>query len=157
MHSSITPNQSRLSSLRSLRPLVQSPFLLATFLALAGCSGERLDLLPVSGQVTYDGQPLTTGTVSYHIVGGTGHVPTGSIDKDGRYSLSTNYQPGAPPGKYKVIVHATEPVEAIPGKASPGMPKSIIPERYNQPTGTPFEIEVKPDPAAGAYNLRLEK
>jgi hypothetical protein len=79
------------------------------------------------------------------------------IDKEGRYSLSTAYQPGAPPGRYKVIIHATEPVEQAPGKASPGLPKSIIPDRYNQETSSPFTLEVKPDAAEDAYDLRLEK
>ena len=124
---------------------------------LAGCSSERLDLLSVSGQVFYDGQPLTTGTVSFHPAATTGHVPTGAINQEGRYTLSTNYQPGAPPGRYKVVVHATEPIEQIPGKASPGLPKSLIPSRYNQGGTTPLEVEVKADAAADAYDLKLEK
>jgi hypothetical protein len=143
------------ASLRSLRPSVPSLLILAVF--LSGCGGEDLGLLPVSGQVYYDNQPLTTGTVSFHLANATGHVPTGVIDKSGRYTLSTNYQPGAPPGKYKVVVHATEPVEPIPGKASPGLPKSLIPSRYNDGSTTPFELEVKPDAAPNAYDLRLEK
>ena len=125
--------------------------------SLAGCKGERLDLLPVTGQVFYDGQPLTTGSVSFHPAATTGHVPTGVIDKEGRYTLSTSYQPGAPPGRYKVVVHATEPIEQIPGKASPGLPKSLIPSRYNQGSTTPLEVEVKADAAADAYDLKLEK
>jgi hypothetical protein len=116
-----------------------------------------LDLLPVSGRVYLGGQPLTTGTVSFHPVGATGHVPTGAVDKEGRYTLSTAYHPGAPPGRYKVVIHATEPALQAPGKASPGLPKSIIPDRYNQDTTSPFTIEVKPDAAEGAYDLRLEK
>jgi hypothetical protein len=142
------------ASLRSLRSSV--PCLLLC-LSLPGCGGDNLDLLPVSGRVFYDGRPLTTGSVSFHPVGATGHVPTGVIDKEGRYSLSTAYQPGAPPGRYKVIIHATEPVEQAPGKASPGLPKSIIPDRYNQETSSPFTLEVKPDAAEDAYDLRLEK
>jgi hypothetical protein len=123
----------------------------------SGCGSEDTGLLPVSGQVIYDGKPLTTGTVSFHPVGTTGHVPTGSIDKDGRYTLSTNYQPGAPPGKYKVVINATEPVKVVPGKANPGLPKSIIPRRYNQASASPFEVEVKVDAAQDAYDLRLDK
>jgi hypothetical protein len=124
---------------------------------LAGCGGDSLDLLPVSGQVFYDGQPLTTGTVSLHPQGATGHIPTGVIDSEGRYSVSTSYQPGAPPGRYHVVVHATEPVVNIPGKANPGLPKSLIPSRYNQGSTSPLEVEVKADAPPGAYDLRLEK
>lgn len=132
---------------------------IATVFALAwltGCGGNDLDLIPVSGRVYYDNQPLTTGTVSFHLANTTGHVPTGVIDKEGRYSLSTNYQPGAPLGRYKVVIHATEPTDN-PGKASPGLPKSLIPARYNQGSTTPFLIEVKPDAPEGAYDLRLER
>ena len=148
-----------LAFLRSLRPSVPSLLLLAAILfLLSGCGGETaLDLLPVTGRVYYDNQPLTTGTVSFHPIGVTGHIPTGVIDKEGRYTLSTNYQPGAPPGRYKVVVHATEPVEAALGKASPGLPKSLIPARYNQGETTPLEVEVKPNAARDAYDLRLAK
>jgi len=139
-----------------LRSSVQFAFPLLLWF-LSGCGSEDTGLLPVSGQVFYDGKPLTTGTVSFHPLNTTGHVPTGVIDKEGRYIISTNYQPGAPAGRYKVVVNATEPVEVIPGKASPGLPKSIIPGRYNQGGTSPFEIEVKADPAPDAYDLRLEK
>jgi hypothetical protein len=143
--------------LRSLRSSVPSLPLLLSVSFLAGCGGDKLDLLPVSGRVFYDGQPLTTGTVSFHPAETTGHIPTGTINQEGRYTLSTAYQPGAPPGKYKVVIHATEPVEQAPGKASPGLPKSLIPAVYNHNTSTPFELEVKPDAPADAYDLRLEK
>lgn len=130
---------------------------IALLAILAGCGSGGSGMLPVSGQVFYDGQPLTTGTVSLHPIGTTGHVPTGVIDDHGRYTLSTNYQPGAPPGQYKAVVHATEPIESAPGKAHPGLPKSLIPTRYNQGSTSPLDLEVRPDAPAGAYDLRLEK
>jgi hypothetical protein len=139
----------------SLRPSVQL-FLFLT-ISLVGCGSDDSGLLPVSGQVFYDGQPLTTGTVSLHPTEATGHVPTGVINAEGRYTLSTNYQPGAPPGQYRVVVHATEPIVPIPGKAHPGLPKSLIPARYNQSSTSPLDVEVKPDAPADAYDLRLEK
>jgi hypothetical protein len=152
----ISPNSTPVFALRSLRPSVQFLCILLAASLLTGCGGERPDLLPVSGGVIYDNKPLTTGTVSLHPIGATGHIPTGVIDKDGRYSLSTNYQPGAPPGRYKAVVHATEPIEAAPGKASPGLPKSLIPSRYNQGETSPLEIEVKAGAAPGAYDLKLD-
>ena len=140
-----------------MKTSVPNRLLLVATCCLAGCGGEQLDLLPVSGRVYYDGQPLTTGTVSFHPPDALGHIPTGAIDQEGRYTLSTAYQPGAPPGRYKVVIHATEPVKPVPGKAMPGLPKSIIPPRYNDGDSTPFEIEVKEGAAAGSYDLRLEK
>jgi len=140
-----------------LRPSVPILLLITVLtFTLAGCGPADSGLLPVSGQVIYDNQPLTTGTVSFHSTGATGHVPTGLIDKQGRYTLHTNYQPGAPPGEYKAVINATEPTDN-PGKASPGLPKSLIPARYNHNTSTPFEVEVIANTPADAYDLRLEK
>jgi hypothetical protein len=139
-----------------LRSLRQNTLVALPLILLTGCGSHNSGLLPVSGHVYFENRPLTTGTVSLHPVNTTGHVPTGAIDAEGRYTLSTNYQPGAPPGQYKAVVHATEPIEPVPGKAHPGLPKSLIPTRYNQGNTSPLEIEIRPDPPAGAYDLRLE-
>lgn len=124
--------------------------------AAIGCSrGEQL--LEVRGAVTYAGEPLTTGIVSLRAKNPevTLHQPTGVVDQRGEYRIYTNYRPGAPPGEYRVVVFATEPTIDT-GKVSPGMPKSLIPKRYNDAATTPLEFEVQSQPASGAYDLRLE-
>ena len=60
--------------------------------AAAGCFGANA--ASVSGTVTLDGQPLTTGNVSFYPDGGSGAPAYGQIDSSGRYSLSTGTDAG---------------------------------------------------------------
>lgn len=121
-----------------------------------GCSREG-QLVEVRGSVTYAGEPLKTGIVSLRSKDpkATQHQPTGLIDENGEYRVYTNYQPGAPPGEYRVVVFATEPTIDT-GKVSPGMPKSLIPKKYNDVATTPLGFEVQPGAAKDEYDLRLD-
>jgi hypothetical protein len=138
---------------------VALPLLAAIF--AGGCAGGRSDaLLPVAGQVTEAGRPLPRGTISLRPDLEQGNKsqdhPTGTIGPDGRYVLFTSGREGAPAGAYKVVVFCNEPVE-IKGKAHPGMPKSLIDERYTQPLTTPLKVEVRADAPAAAYNFDLKE
>lgn len=138
--------------------VVRSHFVVGcTLVALAGCGASGPKLYEVRGAVTYDGRPLTTGTVSLRADRNneTRHQPTGLIDARGNYRIYTTEKPGAPSGWYRVVVFATEPL-VDSGKVSPGLPKSIIPVRYNNASTSPFEFEVKAQPTAGEYDLKLE-
>ncbi|WP_254510570.1 hypothetical protein [Anatilimnocola floriformis] len=130
----------------------------AAIFLLSGCGQSGPVLHEVRGQVSYGGAPLTTGTVSLRAVrdNETQHQPTGLINERGEYRIYTANQPGAPPGWYSVVVFATEPLVDT-GKVSPGLPRSIIPVRYNNVGTSPFSFEVKPTPAAGEYDLQLVK
>lgn len=86
----------------------------AIALAIPACSdpndafGKRH---PVSGQVTYNGQPLAKGAITF--VPETGAGATGIIE-NGSYALSTEGdRDGALPGRYKVTVSAKEDSEAL--------------------------------------------
>src|SRR5436305_14889066 len=76
---------------------------------LAGCgkdAGVGEKLVPVVGAVMVNGQPLTTGGVTFHpdVAKGnnTQHLPAGVLDAEGKYKLVTATREGAPPGWYKV-------------------------------------------------------
>lgn len=144
-----------------LSPIIRLCGLVGTCFALvlAGCSSEEA-LLPVSGVISEAKKSLAGGTVTLRPDLEKGnkshHHPTGIIDKQGRYTLFTVEQEGAPAGWYKVVVFSNEPVE-IQGKAHPGMPKSLINTRYNQPQSTPLAVEVKHDAPPGAYDFDLQK
>lgn len=145
----------------TLRPQDSSGTLLMSLIwlwGIAGCSGPvKETLYPVVGVVKVGERPLATGTVSLRPDRGGGnaiwHNPTGEIDREGRYELFTTGRPGAPPGKYKVVVFATEEVD-VPG-AHPGMPKSIINTKYNSEQTSPLAYEVVAAPADGTYDLQL--
>jgi hypothetical protein len=128
-----------------------------------GCTHEGLEPLhPVAGKVTFDDRPLTTGAVSFRPDPSQGnksqHIPTGVIDSEGNYRLTTGNRAGAPPGWYKVMVIAQD--MGVAGASKPGTPakaKSLVPERYLRADKTPLHIEVTDGASPGAYDLRLRK
>ena len=112
--------------------------LLSVAFLVAGC-GEPLDpVYPVTGKVTLNGKPLTTGTVTFTPTG-NGPSATGMIREDGTYELkSHDDRAGALPGSYKVSVSAV--------KINPqGMALSLLPSKYStgQTSGLTAEVEEK--------------
>ena len=90
---------------------------------IAGCSQRESS---VSGKVTIDGKPLTSGTVAFYPSGG-GAAAYGSIQSDGTYRIATGATGGLNAGEYGVTVVATTPPQ-------PGFQfgKMLSPERYNK-------------------------
>jgi len=128
----------------------------------AGCSGSKgPKLVPVSGKVTLNNQPLPGGVVNFHpdsSKGNTGkHHAVGTIDSSGTYKLTTDGKEGAPPGHYKVTVATEVPPGANvkPGEMPPKLP--AISTKYKILEQTPLSIEVVESPAAGAYDLKVTK
>ncbi len=110
-----------------------------------GCSETAPnDLVPVTGRVLLDGKPLESGSVSLRPESReTWHQPTGTLaGPEGTYVVYTSGRPGAPPGTYRVVVFASASARTSAGAAHPGMPKSLIPSRYNDPQSTPLRIVV---------------
>jgi hypothetical protein len=130
--------------------------LLSLWMAIAGCGSRGDGLVEVQGEVSLGGAPLTTGVISLRPAPGneTPHHPTGLIDSQGHFRIYTSGQPGAPPGQYRVVVFATEPL-ADSKQAHPGMPRSIIPKRYNDASSTPLAMDVVRGPIPGQYDLKL--
>jgi hypothetical protein len=146
--------------------------LAAILLALAGCGESvkgRAGLVPVTGKVTLDGKPLTTGTVSFITSDGS-EAFTGQIDASGNYKLAASpTDPGALPGEYKVIVMATESktmtaedskameakakaAQGGTGDAATTAPKSLVPEKYTKVATSGLTRTVK----AGSNSIDLE-
>lgn len=126
--------------------------------ALGGCSREpQLVLLPVEGRVSLDGKPLTNGVVSLRPDSNSDnwHQPTGRIDENGIYTVFTDGRPGAPEGEYRVVVFSTETPASGPKGAHPGLPKSVIPVRYNDPDKSKLRVKVAPDAPADQFQLKL--
>lgn len=127
---------------------------LFTVVAVAGCGQEAgPTLIAVAGKVTIDGQPATSGGVSYRDVA-TGMIqPGASIEADGTYSLVHNRQQGAPAGRYRVVVFVNE-------KPKPGvdaLPGVIVNKKYTSPNSTPIEVEVVEEAPAGHYDLAVTR
>lgn len=118
---------------------------------VAGCGSAKMP--PVSGTVTVKGAPLSKGSLSFRPDAGnpTKFVPAGIIE-GGKYTISTNGKPGAPLGKYKVLVVAQQEVDST----RPEEAKSLINPAYSDPAKTTLSVEVVEKPAANAYNFDLK-
>jgi hypothetical protein len=73
-------------------------------LLLAGCFGSNYSgpkQYPLSGEVTFDGQPIDVGSISF-LPEGAGR-PSGGVITDGKYDVPE--EKGANAGKYRVEIH----------------------------------------------------
>jgi hypothetical protein len=107
-------------------------------LALLGCGRSTgLNTAPVTGAVTLDGKPLTSGFVRFSPADG-GRGATGTIHEDGTYKLK-NYtgEDGAPVGKHRVAVVAYQSAGGEESKLT-----YAVPERYANFDGSGLEFEV---------------
>ena len=77
----------------------------------AGCSEQTLSRVPVSGHVTIDGRPLSSGSIRF--VPEHGRPASSGIDKAGRFRLASQAigeqsREGLEPGLYRVAVTSNQ-------------------------------------------------
>lgn len=99
----------------------------------AGCGSSGPAIVPVSGVVKLDGQPLDQATVMFVPEGG--RTAVGLTDASGTYRLQfTEDRWGALPGAHKVMI-TTERAQSG-GEGSPVVParKELLPKKYNAAT-----------------------
>lgn len=135
----------------------------AAVVAIVGCGGGD-DLgkrYSVSGKVTYKGQPVANGQVSFIPDKPEGRGATGQI-KDGSYTLTTlEPEDGAFPGNYSVTIDAkqvdlsaAEAEAKKKGSTSAFIPqdmvakanakaKNAVPAKYGNMSTSPLKAEVK--------------
>jgi len=126
-------------------------------LLLAGCTGGSDAVVPptvpVKGKVTAEGQPVSSGQVTF-VQESTDdkykfRSPSGQIDSSGNYELFTEGKAGAPEGKYKVMV--TPSMVPVPGAKA--APKAPFNPKYQNAKFTPLDVEVKS--GTSSYDLKL--
>ena len=116
--------------------IVSTRFWLAVILAAvlplaAGCGKGGPEIVPASGQVLIDGQPLATGIPGYvQVIPAAGRPATGNIDpQSGKFTLTTaTKDDGCINGTHKVVVIMQQMV----GQES----VSLIPVKYTEPEMT---------------------
>jgi hypothetical protein len=111
--------------------------LVATVLVSAGCGKGGASVVPVSGQVLVDGEPLATGVAGYiQVVPTDGRPATGTIDpQTGRFSLTTTQKDdGCIRGTHKVVVIMQQMV----GQES----ESLIPVKYTELEMTDLSVTI---------------
>lgn len=149
-----TKSGRRFAVLIPLRSLLSSVPCLLCLAVCLGC-GQRnpLGTVPVSGKVTYNGQPVESATVSF-IPDGDGRPATAITGPGGSYNLATLNWQGAVPGEYTVVVRktdmalaSTQPVtmeDALKlNNRPPPAPKELLPAKYADASRSPLKVEVK--------------
>ena len=117
-----------------------------TAFSLTGCgSPPGLNLNSVSGNVTFDGEPVAEGRIQFRAVDGDQRAFGGEIS-NGKYTVETL------PGKMTVEITASR---IVPGKFDESNPdekvpmgEMYIPARYNSQTELTAEV-----PAGGVKQL----
>jgi hypothetical protein len=111
-----------------------------SIVTVAGCGkpSYQLDTAPVKGKVTIDGQPLSSGYVTFVV--SRGRASSAEIQPDGTFEMSTYEKgDGAQVGTHPVVIAPVPPDEYQSG------PKPIpVPERYTRAGTSGFTAEVKP-------------
>jgi hypothetical protein len=112
-------------------------------LAIMGCGGAYD--ASVSGNVTLDGNPVTTGAVAF-IPATPGPMAYAQVDPSGYYEVFTGKEAGLPPGSYDVTVVSREPPATersdLGGPPRPG--KALTPLWYSMEQQTPLKFQVEP-------------
>ncbi len=115
---------------------------------VAGCGGgtDPASLVRVDGRVTYQGKPLTCGTIVFvpdPMRGNTGPLASATIQRDGSFVLSTGDAAGAAPGWHRVTIVALEENPRPEPGQSFSLPRSLLPDRYSDPDLSGLSWEVK--------------
>jgi hypothetical protein len=148
------------------KPAIPPPLLaLGAAILLAGCGGDpnKPPLGKVSGTVTYNGKPVTSGSVIFTPVAGqgaeTGQVATGQLESDGSYTMTTfDFGDGVVLGQHVVTVEARgEDINRLNQPKPDGtiayiLPKPIVPPKYTSPATSPLRYTVE----AGGKTIDLD-
>lgn len=116
---------------------------------LLGCA----DSPPVvTGTVTLDGKPLTTGVVQFNA--GRKHAGTASIAADGSYRVIIDRAGSPASGEFSVSVTAREPSTPHPQGGPPTPGDLLTPQRYADAATSGLRFTLHP--GENAINIKLE-
>jgi hypothetical protein len=77
---------------------------------LIGCSDGRPPLVPATGQVLFQNQPLTAGSITFYPDTGNafqGDAPSSQLQLDGNFQMKTfPWGPGITEGRYRITLSA---------------------------------------------------
>ncbi|MEW4454846.1 hypothetical protein AB1L30_19425 [Bremerella sp. JC817] len=138
--------------------MMRSWGMLLPLLVLSGCfSSEKI--VPVSGVVTLDGEPLADAVIGFEPMAAAGQLEAGQgsyarSDPEGRFSLVSLYDgTGALVGPHRVSVSTVVGKEGPNGEIL-GLTKERVPSRYNNDTELIFEV---PPGGTSEANLELKR
>ena len=119
---------------------------------VVGCGDAGPPLAEVSGIVTYDGQPLPTGTITFVPQGADLPYAYATIQGDGTYYAETpEYGNGVPVGNHKVMISAMKDM----GPEAPV--ELLIPSKYSSDQSSGLTANVVEGENTINFPLEVEK
>ena len=130
------------------------------------CMGCGNDLVPVTGKLLLNGEPLSGASVTFNKTDSEGGRPASGFTKeDGTFQLTSySVDDGLVPGEYKITVRklaTSQQLESEPGEtvdvqmlayqaSSPASPynkdvKNVVPDGYGDVKTTPFSCKIPPE------------
>jgi hypothetical protein len=131
-----------MTHVHTMRRIAAAGLVLCLVIA-TGCSSEA-KRYRVFGKVTYKGEPVKAGSISFGSDDPKASSASGAIT-DGKYDIAS--ASGLTPGKYKVIV--TYPDPKAPKPREDQMPgdvvaaRELLPEKYNAKTELSADIKAQ--------------
>lgn len=107
--------------------------LLSAALLSTGCSNSP-KLVPIEGQVTLDGQPVSYGYI--RVIPAAGRTAFAELDEQGRFKLMTDEAEGCPLGNHQVTINSAKSL-------SETQQRRYAPEKYETGLTTDLRIDVK--------------
>jgi len=120
-------------------------------ITLAGCSqAEDSPLVSVQGQVLFNGQPISKGSISF-VPEDLANSFSGNV-LNGQYTLGNRESgKGALPGKYRVAIMAWETSPTTTNQSSMSQQKEAIPRKFFDATTSGLEAIIPL--TGGEFNL----
>ncbi len=123
-------------------------------IAFCGCGGadNAPPIAPVSGRVTFQGQPVAPGVVNF--ASEAGFAASANLDSDGKFRLVSQYGSGIPHGTYKVTIAPPPPAmgEGENPVAPPDDPK--IPKKYRDFATTDLKADITDGSKEFSFDLK---
>lgn len=115
-------------------------------MVIAGCGGDQLPVVPVTGTVTLDGQPLAGALVEFQPYDPQGSPSYGSTDDKGKYELAFSHtRKGAWVGEHLVRISTRNENERVPEK---------LPPRYHAESDVKRQVKADEDNVLD-FNIEL--
>lgn len=131
----------------------QKLLLVGFLLGSVGCGGGAGDGPPryrVHGKVTYKGQPLAKGTITFGAMDANKGTPDAASINNGSYTIER----GLAAGDYVVVVEEVSPSLREADKAKSALPKSTIPAKYAAAKTSDLKFTVKSSSNTADFDLK---
>jgi hypothetical protein len=118
---------------------------LIMLLFASGCDRSGLNLAPVEGIVTQNGQPVPGAGVLF--LPAQGPMAMGTTDANGHFTLMTANRPGAIVGDHRVVISKTHTTATqVAGERLPRYDtKYLIPQKYADASTSGLAAKVEDD------------